>query len=330
LARGGERRHGVLSVQCHLPFQAGEGLPPGHVPAALDQISTSEYAVFPTPAYYQSGLGEFVSENPSAILWKLAQANAAARFPLTQQAIEAWHAQLPPLTAGISHLLRAYPEAHDWGILLEYPIPIIGKRIDAVLLARNLIVVIETKTGESSTSAARQVDDYALNLACFHEYSRHGPVVPLVVSNSHVSPNSVRTEFDSLIEPCRFASTSDLGQVLETLSREFINEHEPPILVSEWNLGRFKPIPPIIDAAIALHSGMNVFELIMRAPLARISTKQQMPWCKLSLMHESRKRKSFASQQECPGQARRWWASILCTERKSRRTAYSSRGTAPL
>ncbi len=84
------------------------------------------------PAYYQSGLGAFVSENPSNILWKLAQANAAARFPLTSQATEAWHAQLPFLTSGISELLRARPEAKDWGILLDYPIPIVGKRIDAV------------------------------------------------------------------------------------------------------------------------------------------------------------------------------------------------------
>jgi hypothetical protein len=45
--------------------------------------------------------------------------------------------------------------------------PIVGKRIDAVLLAHNFIMVIETKTAASPTSAAGQVDDYALNLACF-------------------------------------------------------------------------------------------------------------------------------------------------------------------
>jgi len=87
--------------------------------------------------------------------------------PLTPQAIEAWHAQLPFLTTGIAELLSALPKAKDWGILLEYPIPIVGKRIDAVLLAHNFIIVIETKTGASLTSAARQVDDYALNLGAF-------------------------------------------------------------------------------------------------------------------------------------------------------------------
>jgi hypothetical protein len=233
-----------------------------HLPVGLlDQNGRSEYSCGPMPAYYQSGLGAFVSENPSTILWKLAQANAAAKFPLTSQAIEAWHAQLPFLTLGISELLRARPDAKDWGILLEYPIPIVGKRIDAVLLAHNFVVVIETKTGVSPTSAERQVDDYALNLACFHEYSRDKTVVPLVVADSRVASNRTRTEFDSFIEKCQFASTTDLGKVLEALCAEYVEPNEPPIQISQWDLGRFKPIPPIIDAAVALYSGMDVFEI---------------------------------------------------------------------
>ena len=63
-------------------------------------------------------------------------------------------------------------------ILLEYPIPRVGKRIDAVLLLHDVIVAIETKTGLSATTAERQVDDYAINLACFHEPSANRTVVP--------------------------------------------------------------------------------------------------------------------------------------------------------
>ena len=186
----------------------------------LDQTLTSEYSVFPVPAYYQSRLGAFVSENPSTILWKLTQANASARFPLTSQAVEAWHAQLPFITSGISELLRVRPQAKDWGILLEYPIPIVGKRIDAVLLAHNFIIVIETKTGASPTSAARQVDDYALNLACFHEHSATRKIVPLVVADAPVAASATRTDFDSFIEKCQFASTRDLGAVLESICQQ--------------------------------------------------------------------------------------------------------------
>jgi len=126
------------------------------------------------PAYYCSKLGSFLAETSSTILWNLAQANASARFPILPQAIDAWNIQLLFLRDGFSQLLAARPQSGDWGILLEYPIPIIGKGIDTVLLAHDVIFVIETKTGVSPSSAARQVDDYALNLACFHEYSLAG------------------------------------------------------------------------------------------------------------------------------------------------------------
>ena len=68
------------------------------------------------PAYYQKALAEFVAEEPASVLWQLTQANAAERFPLTPQAIEAWEAQLPVLVAGIAHLLRVFPDAKNWSV----------------------------------------------------------------------------------------------------------------------------------------------------------------------------------------------------------------------
>lgn len=213
------------------------------------------------PAYYRSQLDAFLAEAPSTILWTLAQANAAARFPLTAEAIEAWRAQLPTLITGISALVHTYPEAKDWSILLEYPIPIVGKRIDAVLLARNVIIVIETKTGSSQTSAVRQVDDYAVNLACFHEYSVGKPIVPVVVTDARVSNPSSWTSFHGLIQPCRTASSENVGDVLRAICKEYVRSSDTQIDAETWNVGRFLPIPPIIDAAVALYSGMNVFEI---------------------------------------------------------------------
>lgn len=212
------------------------------------------------PAYYEALLADFVTDAASDILWKLARANANERFPLTREAIEAWHAQMPFLATGISKLIRLCPEAERWSILLEYPIPIVGRRIDAVLLAHGTIIVIEIKTGVSVTSAARQVDDYALSLACFHEVSASKTIVPLVVTDAPVSANRSRTEYDTLIEPCRFCSTSELGNSLLDISKEY-TDGALSIDPEKWNQGRFRPIPPIIDAAVALYSGMNVFEI---------------------------------------------------------------------
>jgi len=213
------------------------------------------------PAYYRSKLGAFLDEPSATILWNLAQANASARFPISPQAIEAWNIQLPVLRDGFSQLLAMHPAGRNWELLLEYPIPIIGKRIDAVLLAHNVIFVIETKTGMSPSSAARQVDDYALNLACFHEHSRGRTVVPLVVSSSRVLSSTSRTDFDNLIEKCTCAAMSEFGPVLKQLCAEYVDQDGAAIDAAEWDRGRFKPIPPIVDAAVALYSGMDVFEI---------------------------------------------------------------------
>lgn len=227
----------------------------------LDRDTVSLISWHSMPAYYRSELGTFISENPSTILWKLAQQNACARFPITPEAIKAWNVQLPFLRAGLSQLLAAHSEATVWNLLLEYPIPMIGKRIDAVLLAYNAIFVIETKTGESPSSAVRQVDDYALSLACFHDESRGRRIVPIVVTDARVQASNARTTFDDLIENCRIATTRDFGALLDGLCTEYVNIGEVPIQPSQWDSGRFKPIPPIVDAAVGLYSGMNVFEI---------------------------------------------------------------------
>ncbi len=104
------------------------------------------------------------------------------------------------------------------------------------------------------------MDDYSLNLACFHECSRNQVIVPVVVSNSVTARRVPYTQFDSLIKLCRFCSMSELGSVLASIHQEF-NQNSTQIDAATWDEARFRPIPPIIDAAVALYSDMNVFEI---------------------------------------------------------------------
>ena len=158
-------------------------------------------------------------------------------------------------------LSEKYPSAGSWQILMEYPIPMVGRRIDTVLLAHNVIIVIETKTGDSRTSAVRQVEDYALNLACFHEPSARRLIVPVVITEGLAPTQHETTAFDRLIEPCRVYTGDDAAAGLLTTCQEYVNPQAAPIDPDAWNSGRFKPVPPIIDAAVALYSDMNVFEI---------------------------------------------------------------------
>ena len=72
-------------------------------------------------------------------------ANRKSRFPLAPEAVEAWELQLPPLVQGCQQLVSKLPEAVEFEILLEYPIPRVGKRIDAVLLMHEVIVPLKPR-----------------------------------------------------------------------------------------------------------------------------------------------------------------------------------------
>jgi len=213
------------------------------------------------PAYYRAPLEKFVSDSVTEINWTLALENGKAQYPLQPEAIKAWELQLRPLVQGCRQLISSVPQAATFEILLEYPIPRVGKRIDAVLLMHDVIVAIETKTGLSATTAERQVDDYAINLACFHEPSRKRTIVPMVVSDGHVANAGARPYADDVVRPCRRATTNTVGEVLISIARDECHYDLSAIDATAWNEGTFLPIPPIIDAAVRLYAENKVFEI---------------------------------------------------------------------
>ncbi len=182
-------------------------------------------------------------------------------FSLTPEAIDAWNIQLPFITAGVSQLVDAVPDAGEWAILLEYPIPQVGKRIDVVILAHDAVLIIETKTGYAATSARRQVEDYALAMACFHEGSAGRAIVPMVVSNAPTAAVLELSGFEILIRPCILSSTEDFGKELVKICAVVVNRSAEAINAETFDAARFRPIPPIIEAAVKLYAGMDVFEI---------------------------------------------------------------------
>jgi hypothetical protein len=95
----------------------------------------------------------------------------------------AWQAELPILRDALS----SHP---DWAILLEYDVPRIGSRIDAVALTSRAVVVIEFKVGETMFREAdrNQAWDYALDLKNFHKASHHLPIVPVLAATVSSNP----------------------------------------------------------------------------------------------------------------------------------------------
>ena len=120
----------------------------------------------PSRAWYAASIDEFLGAQPQTVLGRLAQCGEFTLIP-TQR--DAWIRQISILQECLSGLSGA--------IFLEFNIPRMGRRIDAVLLVGPVVFVVEFKVGEFAFhSAGRdQVWDYALDLKNFHEASHNAP-----------------------------------------------------------------------------------------------------------------------------------------------------------
>ncbi len=125
-------------------------------------------------AYYQDSVESFLSTNENDILGELTR-NHQHDLNLLQR--NAWILQIESLKESLSGFSDGY-------LLLEYAIPRMGKRVDAVLLSGGIIFVLEYKVGATAYggNAIDQVLDYALDLKNFHKASHDPPVVPVLVA----------------------------------------------------------------------------------------------------------------------------------------------------
>lgn len=216
------------------------------------------------PAYYRATLAEFLSDDPSRILGVLAARSAQQGFTdLKQRQTRAWEKQIVALQSTGHQLVERAPGSDAWGLLLEYPIPRRQKRIDAVLLARDVIFCVEFKTEdrEHTAQARHQAEDYALDLRDFHEGSRGHPIVPVAValraSNSPLPRVSAASE---LVCP-----TISVGgdAFAATLGGAFAGKTRggPQLDAARWDTAAYRPVPTIVEAAEALFAGHDVREI---------------------------------------------------------------------
>src|ERR1700722_10296196 len=132
-------------------------------------------------AFYRATLVEFLAHSPDEILGSLLRSYQHNELQKRQR--KAWEVEIEVLKPACAKLIRVAPTAANWSLLLEYPIPRRQKRLDAVLLAADVIFCLEFKTEAKAHTlqSQRQAEDYALDLRDFHEASLHRRIVPVVV-----------------------------------------------------------------------------------------------------------------------------------------------------
>lgn len=216
------------------------------------------------PAYYRATLAEFVADDPSRILGVLASKSAQQGFTdLKQRQTRAWERQIIALRTTAIQLAATIADSPQWGLLLEYPIPRRQKRIDAVLLAADVILCIEFKTEERehTAQARQQAEDCALDLRDFHEGSRGHRIVPVAVAlRAKPSGILVQAVHAEVVRPTLTANGDDCARVL---SEAFVAETQsgPQLDVARWDISAYRPVPTIIEAAESLFAGHDVREI---------------------------------------------------------------------
>jgi len=205
--------------------------------------------VLPTrrSGYYSSSVSAFVLEQTSSVLGVLA---AAHGHDVDVEQLAAWEQQLLILQRTCADLLGL--------IDLEFDVPRLGSRIDAVLIAGPAIFPIEFKVGESGyrTTDRNQVWDYALDLKNFHFASHDSPVFPVLV------PTAVKQSEDEWLSPSadqvrppRGCRADDLARVIK---EALAIASGSTIDGATWGTSAYHPTPTIIEAARVLYSRHTV------------------------------------------------------------------------
>ena len=206
----------------------------------------------PIKACYDAPVSSFLKEDTERILGILTSQH---HHTLEEPQRWAWLQQISILKAS----LTGRP---DGRIFLEFYIPRVGKRADAVLIRENVVFILEFKVGapEHTLAGLQQVEDYALDLKNFHEGSHNTPIVPILVATnaSSVARAEIRFAGDLVATPMG-TNSADLGSLIDTVSaaRAF-----PVLNVDEWMAQGYKPTPTIIEAAEVLYRTHTVTDIL--------------------------------------------------------------------
>lgn len=201
---------------------------------------------------YASSVSDFLVESDASILGRLLEGYSNQNLAVQQNF--AWQGQLPLLRTALK----------DFGldhIFLEFSIPRMGKRADAILYSQSRVIVIEFKMGDSAyfKSSIEQVEDYALDLKNFHEGSHHIPIIPvLVASEASFVSDTLEAYDDRVYKPLKTNASGLYG----TLEKILINvPARNGTTWSDWANSRYKPTPTIIQAAQALYDNHSVEDI---------------------------------------------------------------------
>ena len=200
--------------------------------------------------YYSASVKEFLNHSDNYILGVIHSNDISAETTIQQN--NTWSQEIQIL----KEQLKSFAEGR---ILFEYTIPRMGKRVDAVLLYKNIVFLFEFKCGDGEyrSSTYDQVYDYALDLRNFQKESHNKLLVPIMISTAAPKVENNIVENERIIKPLR-CNAANIAETIRKVATEFC---EPQFDYLKWESSEYLPTPTIVEAAQALYRGHNVHDI---------------------------------------------------------------------
>lgn len=201
-------------------------------------------------SYFSTTINVFLETDENAIIGEMALQHP---FDLNDLTKSSWLSEIRILKRELKDLYHGH-------VSLEFKIPRMGKRVDAVVVYEGIVFLLEFKDGDTEyrSGAFKQVMDYALDLKNFHKGSRDKLIVPIAVpTEAPESSPSVQKDRDGVFRPLGVNQTQ-IGDVIYTIGKRWA---QPDMDYESWEGAEYMPTPTIVEAAQALYNNHNVAEI---------------------------------------------------------------------
>lgn len=199
-------------------------------------------------AAFSATIADFLETSVETVVGRLASAHAHRELEATQ--IRAWEEEVPILQDELRGLI-------GW-IFLEFDVPRLASRIDAVVVTGAAVFPIEFKCGERrfNEDARNQAWDYGLDLKNFHAASHQLSILPILVATAATTGDDqwFASHGDGVRPPRRTIPSGLAVAIREGLALS-------PGAAADgeaWGLAPYRPTPTIVEAARALYARHSV------------------------------------------------------------------------
>ena len=215
-------------------------------------------------AWYQVQLDQFLEVSVDSIIGDLARLAGDRNLPTNRETQQSWRNTVEELRKSSKVWCDDVPNAFGWTLFLEYEVPRRSRRIDAVLIAHDLVILMEFKDGSAryDRDARWQAEQYALDIRDFHSASRDKRIAPfLVATASEISLPTPDYSERGIVLPLACVNFAGLTSGVLKAFSELASLAAPSIDAKEWDQSPYRPTPWIVEAARDIFNQNDIREI---------------------------------------------------------------------